>query len=79
MCSSIYRRKMLITDTDTKDRGGKLKVHSTISKKARDDFLTALITNQVTEIEQMKKLSFAGFTYRPDLSSDQELVYVKEV
>jgi UPF0246 protein SSA_1395 len=27
----------------------------------------------------MKKLSFAGFAYRPDLSSEQELVYVKEV
>ena len=49
------------------------------SKKMRGEFLTALITNQVTEVEQMKKLNFAGFTYRPDLSSEQELVYVKEV
>ena len=76
---STETRQRMIGFKFLEDRGGKLKVHSTISKKARGDFLTALITNQVTEIEQMKKLSFAGFTYRPDLSSDQELVYVKEV
>ena len=72
-------RQRMIGFKFLEDRGGKLKVHSTISKKARGDFLTALITNQVTEVEQMRKLSFAGFTYRPDLSSEQELVYVKEV
>ena len=72
-------RQRMIGFKFLEDRGGKLKVHSTISKKARGEFLTALITNQVTEVEQMKKLNFAGFTYRPDLSSEQELVYVKEV
>ena len=72
-------RQRMIGFKFLEDRGGKLKVHSTISKKARGEFLTALITNQVTEVKQMKKLSFAGFTYRPDLSSEQELVYVKEV
>ena len=72
-------RQRMIGFKFLEDRGGKLKVHSTISKKARGEFLTALITNQVTEVEQMKKLSFAGFAYRPDLSSEQELVYVKEV
>ncbi|KXT83807.1 peroxide stress protein YaaA [Streptococcus panodentis] len=71
-------RQRMICFKFLEDRAGQLKVHSTISKKARGDFLTALIENQVTEAEQMKTLNFAGFAYRPDLSSEQELVYVKE-
>ena len=61
------------------DRGGQLKIHSTISKKARGAFLTALIENQVQTVEEARRLSFAGFNYREDLSQPQELVFVKEV
>jgi UPF0246 protein SP70585_1589 len=61
------------------DRGGQLKIHSTISKKARGAFLTSLIENQVQTVEEARKLSFAGFNYREDLSQLQELVFVKEV
>ena len=32
---------------------------------------------QVTSVEEIKKLSFAGFNYREDLSSDKELAFVK--
>ncbi|KJQ58824.1 peroxide stress protein YaaA [Streptococcus gordonii] len=60
------------------EKDGKRKIHSTISKKARGQFLTALIEDQIQNIEDIKKLSFAGFTYLPDMSSEQELVYVKE-
>ena len=70
------REKMVIFKF-MEDRDGKLKVHSTISKKARGAFLTALMENQVTSVEEIKKLSFAGFTYRDDLSSDKEMVFVK--
>ncbi len=60
------------------EKDGKRKIHSTISKKARGQFLTALIEEQIQNIEDIKKLNFAGFTYLPDMSSEQELVYVKE-
>ena len=60
------------------DKGDQLKIHSTISKKARGAFLTALIENQVQTVEEARRLSFAGFTYREDLSQLQELVFVKE-
>ena len=70
-------REQMVTFKFMEDRNGKLKVHSTISKKARGTFLTALMEGQVTSVEEIKKLSFAGFTYRDDLSSDKEMVFVK--
>ena len=70
------REKMVIFKF-MEDKDGKLKIHSTISKKARGAFLTALMESQVTSVEEIKKLSFAGFNYRNNLSSDKELVFVK--
>lgn len=60
------------------DREGSLKVHSTISKKARGQFLTALIENQITSKEEIKQLQFAGFAFREDLSTINTYVFVKE-
>ena len=70
-------REKMVTFKFMEDKDGKLKVHSTISKKARGAFLTALMEGQVTSVEEIKKLSFAGFHYREDLSSDKELSFVK--
>ena len=70
-------RKKMVTFKFMEDRDGKLKIHSTISKKARGAFLTALMEGQVTSVEEITKLSFAGFNYREDLSSDKELAFVK--
>ena len=70
------REKMVIFKF-MEERDGKLKIHSTISKKARGAFLTALMEGQVTSVEEIKKLRFAGFSYREDLSSDKELAFVK--
>lgn len=70
-------REKMVTFKFMEERDGKLKIHSTISKKARGAFLTALMENQVTSVEEIKKLSFAGFHYREDLSSDKELAFVK--
>ena len=70
-------REQMVTFKFMEDRDGKLKVHSTISKKARGAFLTALMENQVTSVEEIKKLSFAGFHCREDLSTGKELAFVK--
>ena len=70
-------REQMVTFKFMEDRDGKLKVHSTISKKARGAFLTALMEGQVTSVEEIKKLSFAGFHYREDLSTSKELSFVK--
>ena len=70
-------RKKMVTFKFMEERDGKLKIHSTISKKARGAFLTALMEGQVTSVEEIKQLSFADFNYREDLSSDKELAFVK--
>ena len=70
-------REKMVTFKFMEDKDGKLKIHSTISKKARGAFLTALMEGKVTSVEEIKKLIFAGFNYREDLSSDKELAFVK--
>ena len=70
-------REKMVTFKFMEERDGKLKIHSTISKKARGAFLTALMEGQVTSVEEIKKLSFAGFNYREDLSTSKELAFVK--
>ena len=47
----------MVTFKFMEDRGGQLKIHSTISKKARGAFLTALIENQVQTVEEARRLS----------------------
>ena len=70
-------REKMVTFKFMEDKAGQLKIHSTISKKARGAFLTALMEGQITSVEEIKKLTFAGFNYREDLSSDKELAFVK--
>ena len=72
-------REKMVTFKFMENKAGQLKIHSTISKKARGAFLTALIEGQVQTVEQARKLRFADFEYRPDLSSNLELVFLKQV
>lgn len=61
------------------EKNGQLKVHSTISKKARGKFLTAAIENNCDNFEDIKNLTFDGFSYQKILSNNNELVFVKKV
>ena len=72
-------REKMVTFKFMEEKNGQLKIHSTISKKARGAFLTAMIEGQVETIEQVRNISFAGFDYREDLSQKKELVFVKKV
>ncbi len=72
-------RAKMVTFKFMQDRGGQLKIHSTISKKARSAFLTALIENQVQTVGEARRLNFAGFVYPEDWSQPQGLNIVKEV
>ena len=67
----------MVTFKFFEEKNGQLKVHSTISKKARGAFVTALLEKQITKVEEMKQLSFNGFAYQDDLSTDKQLVFVK--
>lgn len=75
--SKSVREKML-TFKFMEVKNGSLKVHSTISKKARGQFLTSLMEEEITDLEAIKYLTFAGFSYRSDLSEGREWVFVKE-
>nr|WP_232525751.1 peroxide stress protein YaaA [Actinomyces sp. zg-332] len=58
---------------------GKLKIHSTISKKARGKFLSELINKQIKTITEIKTITFDGFTYCKDLSESNKLFFIKEL
>ena len=67
----------MVTFKFLEEKNGLLKVHSTISKKARGAFVTALLEKQVTTVEDMKQLTFNGFAYQSELSTEKQLVFVK--
>ena len=67
----------MVTFKFLEEKNGLLKVHSTISKKARGAFVTALLEKQITKVEEMKQLTFSGFAYQSELSTEKQLVFVK--
>ena len=67
----------MVTFKFLEEKNGQLKVHSTISKKARGAFVTALLEKQVTTVEDMKQLTFNSFAYQSELSTEKQLVFVK--
>ena len=58
------------------EKEGKLKVHSTISKKARGKFLTELVKNKVLSIEEMKQIQFDGFKFNEEYSEEKVLAFI---
>ena len=71
-------RERMIQIKFMENRGGKLKIHSTISKKARGAMVTAMMKQEINQLEDLKKLEVAGFSYRQDLSREKEWVFVKD-
>ncbi|MGV3126429.1 peroxide stress protein YaaA [Streptococcus orisratti] len=72
-------RKNFVNLIFMEEKDGQLKKHSTISKKARGQFLTAAVKASVETVTEIKSLIFGGFSYRPDLSTEKQLVFVKVV
>ena len=58
------------------EKEGVLKVHSTISKKARGRFLTELVKNKVSSVNEMKKIKFNGFEYNEEQSNEKILAFI---
>ena len=56
---------------------GHLKKHATISKKARGAFINQALILGIHQISDLKTIVADGFTYRPDLSTDQDFIYVR--
>lgn len=58
---------------------GKQISHSTISKKGRGRLVSLMAEQGITQIEQIKELSFDHFHFSPDLSNQQKLTFLRQV
>ena len=73
---SKNQKEKFIKVSFMEEKEGELKVHSTISKKARGKFLTELIKNKVSSVEEMKKIKFDGFEFSKEHSEEKVLAFI---
>ena len=73
---SKNQKEKFIKISFMEEKEGKLRVHSTISKKARGKFLTELIKNKVSLVEEMKKIKFDGFEFSKEHSEEKVLAFI---
>ena len=73
---SKNQKEKFIKISFMEEKEGKLKVHSTISKKARGKFLTELIKNKVSSVEEMEKIKFDGFEFSKEYSKEKVLAFI---
>ena len=71
-------RKRMIKIIFMENRAGKLKIHSTISKKGRGRLVSLMAEKQIETIEQIKSLTFDGFKYSPKHSDDKTVTFIRE-
>ena len=69
-------RDKFIKITFMEEKNGDLKIHSTISKKARGKFLSEAIKRKITNIREVETIKFDGFEYKSELSTENNLVFV---
>ena len=73
---SKEQRDRFIRLSFMEEKAGVLKVHSTISKKARGKFLTELVKNKVSSVEEMKKMQFDDFKFSAENSDGRTLAFI---
>ena len=73
---SKNQKEKFIKISFMEEKEGKLKVHSTISKKARGKFLTELVKNKVSSVEERKKIKFDGFEFSDEHSEEKVLAFI---
>lgn len=73
---SKNQKEKFIKISFMEEKEGKLKVHSTISKKARGKFLTELVKNKVSSVAEMKKIKFDGFKFSDKHSEEKVLAFI---
>lgn len=76
--SLIDRKKFIFYDFEFyEDKDGKLKSHSTTSKKARGLMVRYLASERIEDIEAIKSFNLDSYKYREDLSEEFKFVFVK--
>ena len=73
---SKKQREKFIKINFMEEKDGVLKVHSTISKKARGKFLTELVKNKVLSVDEMKKIQFDDFKFSLENSDERTLAFI---
>ena len=58
-------------------KDGKLKQHSTTSKKGRGLLVGFVMSEQVTDVKQLEAFAEDGFTFDEELSTPEKLVFVR--
>ena len=71
-------RKRMIKVIFMENRSGKLKIHSTISKKGRGRLVSLMAEKQIETIEDIKNLTFDGFSFAKDHSDDKTITFIRE-
>ena len=69
-------REKFIKITFMEEKNGDLKIHSTISKKARGKFLSEIIKRKITNIREVETIKFDGFEHKSELSTENNLAFV---
>lgn len=77
LTKDVKEKSLIIKFQELKD--GKLKTHSTISKKARGTFVKYLAENKVESIEGIKKFNYDNFEFCEEKSSEKEFLFVKKI
>ena len=72
-------RDRLVKVVFMEEHGSQMKTHSTISKKARGQFITATAQQHIATLAEIKQLVVGEFSYRETLSTARQLVFVKTV
>ena len=75
----IDNKKIPMINIDFKEeKDGAYKSVSTYSKKARGQFLNYLIKNQITNLEDIKKVKLDGYSLNKDLSNEKNLIFTRK-
>ena len=59
-------------------RGDQYKIISFYAKKARGIMSRYIIQNEIEDIEELKKLDVDGYLYNEEMSTEKDLVFIKE-
>lgn len=76
----IDRKKFKIYDFDFfEKKDGKLKSHSTISKKSRGLMLNYICKNKIENLEDLKNFNLEEFEFAEELSTESKFTFIKTI
>ena len=70
-------RRPLVSAVFQEERNGRLKTIGLVAKRARGLMARYVIRNRIEDAEDLKEFAEEGYGYRPDLSSDDHLVFAR--